>query len=982
MRRLLLALLLLAAALPARAAVDDLPCVVCHPSRDRVAYQLLSAVPGLRVGQESAQAGVCRSCHAGAVRDDRATLDTGGQHPVGVTAGAGTPKVLTLYGNRQIECGTCHSPHGEHPAARRWLRQEFAGGVLCATCHAGHQDRHLQRTLTPAQVEAVGRRGGRSGAAGEIECGTCHVPHGAAGPKLLIAPYGPEQDQLCRTCHGGIAVKGVAASSPGQPCASCHRPHSGETWQLSGGQAGPCVACHGDREATGEHPRATPACSECHSVHSPVRPGGLATGLLRLPTDGGMLCATCHAAVAGSHGAEIPLDQARGNALRGKELPLSGNTAGCATCHRAHGPRDEPLLRMPRTIICLYCHPDQNPFGAAGARAGVHPMAVPLGAESGEHLRESGGRVGPGGELACNSCHRTHGDGAAVEVACLTCHPGKGAQRGHAGDGDCTSCHAMHGAERQEHPCGTCHQELGAGPHRPDQPLVGAALPAVDPKGRMGMNGTLQCSTCHDPHGDAAPLLREASPTATCVACHPDKADMATGSHDLAAEGESLCGPCHPAHGASPPTGGDDPAASRCTECHSGTFPVTLGHSRQGQPPWRQLVGDLPLFDQGGERNPYGFMTCPTCHDVHAPADRRSMRAEERDPPELCLGCHQEKGSLLGSPHDPRQGKAAEGGAACGTCHPMHPAQEAELGAWVLPEGGQGTWNDRKCTPCHGSARDAPWGYTEATSHPVNVLLPKGMAAGELPLYDTLGGTAGRGLVCTTCHDLHGTPAGRDQALPYFLRQDPAGGGLCTGCHEKQTAVVGTAHDLDTDPDPVGPCSPCHVAHGASSPRALWWLEPAAGEYAPNRLCRSCHTPGGWAEGETQLLLHHMKDEPDVRSERGTIYLQRPMLLLDELALKSGAEPVIPLFDRNGTPGPDGNLQCVSCHEPHQWSPMGPFVKPGFGTLGPNVPTQFLRLGEAKQTRLSVCATCHPDDVEQRYRKYHQVWEDVGAAFH
>ncbi|HSH68325.1 MAG TPA: hypothetical protein VK997_00305, partial [Deferrisomatales bacterium] len=127
MKRLLLALLL-AGALPAGAAVDDLPCVVCHPSRDRTAYQLLSGVEGVRPGQESAQTPVCRSCHTGVVRDDRTTLDRGGQHPVGVTAAAATPSSLPLYGNRQLECGTCHSPHGDHPAAQRWLRLEFAGG--------------------------------------------------------------------------------------------------------------------------------------------------------------------------------------------------------------------------------------------------------------------------------------------------------------------------------------------------------------------------------------------------------------------------------------------------------------------------------------------------------------------------------------------------------------------------------------------------------------------------------------------------------------------------------------------------------------------------------------------------------------------------------------------------------------------------------------------------------------------------------------
>jgi len=983
MRGLVLALLLLLllGAAPAGAAVDDLPCVVCHPSRDRAAYKLLSDLEGVEVGRESAQALVCRSCHTGAVRDDRARLDRGGQHPVGITARAETPVTLTLYGNRRLECGTCHSPHGDHPAAQRWLRQPFAGGTLCKSCHRGHQDRHLGRVLAPEQLAATGQRGGRAGPAGEIECGTCHTPHGSGGPKLLLAPYGPEQDQFCRLCHGNLGVKGAAAAAPSQPCAACHRPHGAELWQLNGGDQGPCVACHAERLSAGEHPRLAPACSECHSMHSPVRPGGSAAKLLRLPTDNGFLCLTCHQESLGSHGPEVLLTAPVAALLQAKNLPVNGQTADCATCHLTHAPRDEPLLRIPRTIICLYCHPDQNPFGEAGPRAGVHPMAVPLDAAQGRRLAESGGRVGPRGELACNSCHLAHRQTNAAKVACITCHPEQVSARGHAGDGNCATCHAMHGEERRGLPCGECHQPV-VGPHPPSQNLVGAPLPAVDPQGRLALAGTLQCPTCHDPHGDTAPLLRGESATATCLACHADKAAMATGSHALAAPGESLCGPCHPSHSETPTAEGEDPAAARCARCHTSELPVTQSHSRKGRPPWRQRVAALPLFDQQGQRNEYGFVSCPTCHDVHTGAGGRSMRAENRSPPELCLGCHNEKRTLLGSSHDPRRHAAAAettGDDTCGACHPIHIEQRGP-DAWGLGQGAQGTWNDRKCTPCHGRAENAPWDYSGATSHPVNSLLPKNMAAGPLPLYDALGGKTGRSVACTTCHDPHGTAAGDGGVVPYFLRLDPAGE-LCTGCHKPQTAVVGTAHDLTTTPDPLGPCSPCHVAHGATTNQALWWLEPAAGEYQPNRLCRSCHTRNGWAASDVPLLQHHMKDADEVRSARGTIYLQRPMLLLDDLALKSGAEPVIPLYQRDGTPGPSGNLQCISCHDPHQWSPMGPYVKPGFGALGPNVPTKFLRLEDPKRVKLSVCVVCHPNDADQRYQKYHRVWEDVGKTF-
>jgi hypothetical protein len=133
-------------------------------------------------------------------------------------------------------------------------------------------------------------------------------------------------------------------------------------------------------------------------------------------------------------------------------------------------------------------------------------------------------------------------------------------------------------------------------------------------------------------------------------------------------------------------------------------------------------------------------------------------------------------------------------------------------------------------------------------------------------------------------------------------------------------------------------------------------------------------------KGEFLLFQHHMKDAEPLLTPRGTIYLQRPMLLLDERSLRTGEPPLIPLYDRMGYGEPLGSLQCVSCHDPHVWSPLGLFVKPGFGPFGPNVPTRFLRLGDPKLAAESVCAVCHEDAVE-RYLRYHYLWEDVGEEF-
>ncbi|GAB6061292.1 cytochrome c3 family protein [Deferrisoma palaeochoriense] len=931
----LLALLLLWPAVALAAAVDDWPCVACHPSRDRAAFDLLRTDRDVLLGDEAAQERVCRSCHNGSVVDSRRVLGRGAQHPAGVPAGRELPDPFKLYRGR-IECGTCHSPHAGGEAGRRWLRVLPRGDEPCASCHPGRGDRHRGRVLPADLAARVAGLGGRT-EGGRIVCATCHRVHGGAGRALLVAPYGGGRDDLCRVCHRPTEPLDAHREAG---CSACHRPHS-EAPFLAEGR--PCLACHEGSQGPGHHPAATPYCAECHAAHDPVKPEGSAAGLLRAPLEGNLLCDGCHADLPGPHRDPVPAG-ADPVVLARRGLPTqSDGRMGCATCHRVHGAAVEPLLGGMPGVRCLYCHTGQNPF--VPANAGAHPVAVPL----------AGGRV-----LWCTTCHRAHG-GAPDEAACTDCHGAEHGGKGHGGAEGCSACHRIHAPEPAAARCAGCHD--GGQLHPAAAAEARPGLPVFGPTGAGAPRGAVACPTCHDPHRPEAPVrLGEG----TCLACHPDKEETAKRPHG----GVEGCGTCHPAHGR--PTEG--PAEARCRGCHGDEIRSLTAHTAGGPPAWKGLGDRLPLFDREGGRNPFGFMSCPTCHDVHRPG---AFRLEPRDPPRLCLVCHGDKASLLGSAHDPRVGGE---GAACDVCHPQH-AHEGEPPLWKLREGAPGTWNDRKCSGCHGPPADGPLPHAGPGSHPVNAVLPEGMDPGDLPLYDPLGGRAGRTLACATCHDLHGRwdPAG--ERIPAFLRVPASDGTLCARCHPAEAAVRGTPHDIPTDPpDPLGPCGPCHRAHRGVD-RALWALEPAPGAYPPNRLCRSCHREGGPIEGEVLLLQHHMKDAEPLLTPRGTIYLQRPMALADTWALKTGQPPVIPLYDREGRPGPTGNLQCVSCHDPHVWSPFGAFIKPGFGTLGPNVVTRFLRLREPAEAGRSVCAVCHPEDAAERYLKYHWVWSDVGEEF-
>jgi len=978
---LLVALALLVPGL-AQAGVQDLPCVLCHPSRDRQTFDLLSQIPDVSVGSESAQAFVCLSCHNGSVVDSRERLSRGGQHPSGVGVKRGLPKEFPLYGQGRMTCGTCHSPHGEGPGAERWLRVRPDGVATCAGCHQDHRNRHLGRSLSGTMADRIQAAGGRPGATGEITCLTCHAAHGAAGDQLLVAAYGGNRDDLCRTCHGGLSVKGVLPGGRSQACSACHSPHGEGGLLLTGGDRGPCVPCHSDHRGPGDHRANHPACAECHSIHSPVKMGGEATGLLRMPNAGGLLCTPCHGGLGTRHRPTAPLGDVNLPLLRARGLALgSGVQLECTSCHKVHGAGGSPLLPLEQGVLCLYCHRDANPYGAQGIKPGPHPVGVLLRADQRQALGGEGS-ASPPTSLTCVSCHRAHLSAEKVEsVACLTCHPQRRGAAGHGGVEGCGACHGIHAQTPPSRTCTGCHPDSLAGPHAQGQALSPGPLPAFDREGRRAPAGAMACPTCHDPHATAEPRLRRASAAETCLACHGDKKGIQGGAHDPAAAGgdRGLCLSCHPAHGPGLAADAEDPVGARCRSCHPGET-VLADHSPEGTPAWKGLKGSLPLFDRSGGRNPYGFVSCPTCHDIHQPREARALRLEIGKNPRLCLACHEEKGTILATAHDPTV--RGERGV-CVACHDVH-GKEKGPAPWRLRSGAKGTWNDRKCSPCHGQGKGSPIPHGSAPTHPVDVALPKGMKPQGLPLFDPLGGEFGRLLSCATCHDVHGVrgPGGRG-AIERFLRKNPREGELCLACHESQGAVVSTPHDLRAQGKGslLGPCGPCHTVHSGRSTRALWGLAPAPGEYLPNTLCRSCHRQGGSAQGEFLLLQYHMKDAEELRTARGTIYLQWPMPFLDEWALRTGEKPVLPLYDAAGTAGPQGTLQCVSCHDPHVWSPMGPFVKPGFGSLGPNVATDFLRLKDPKRVSRSACVICHKEGAVERYLKYHLVWDDVGEAF-
>lgn len=236
--------------------------------------------------------------------------------------------------------------------------------------------------------------------------------------------------------------------------------------------------------------------------------------------------------------------------------------------------------------------------------------------------------------------HRSHGDTAAVEMACAGCHRHEtGDMPLRAGADACAFCHAdeLTGARPEE--CRTCHSDpdfvpvTNQGvelPHRAIPWIETGCVRCHFDVGRPSVAArTAKCVECHDRPDRLVEegIGRDLHPEHTgvgCVACHEG------GGHDIRAMSTSVrlqCESCHGgAHGVET-VGGLAPEL--CTSCHRDTHAA----------PQRLVLGRVP----GMEMMPsYKFRTGLTCRSCHGPPPGETGAAA-RTPAtvaDACAGCH------------------------------------------------------------------------------------------------------------------------------------------------------------------------------------------------------------------------------------------------------------------------------------------------------------------------------------------------------
>jgi predicted CXXCH cytochrome family protein len=642
-------------------------CTVCHlewlePFNRGDGTALLNAPSSSTDQPAVSRATVCLSCHNGVVVDSRRRVweehghATDALPPPGMTV----PPMLPLV-NGRVVCRTCHTAHtgGVLTGGIKtsvFLRVAGQAGELCVLCHpdktrGAELGTHPTGGMPWPVPQAILDSGGRIGPnPRELTCRVCHTPHGAAHDHLLV--LGTESNQLCLTCHQelrpGMFREGAAEhplspiTNPAQAaavkelgtklgpegrliCLSCHKLHHGKgkrfmlAEELHDGSF--CLRCHEERRVLlgsphdlraafpeeknrlGMTPETGGPCSACHLFHRYAR----APEASELDSGGGK-CVTCHQP---------------GRVAQAKVLPpLNHPKAHCTDCHNPHRLGTGKFLPDHPAEACARCHEAQ-----ARLTGGIHDI-------------RRGSAAWPAVSTAakdpCLACHRPHG---TEETGLFRAGRAPGVRGPDAG---CLVCHGQASPSANSDVALVHPQDASKLKETPALPMGGADGGAVQ----------IACRTCHDPHGGAgasAELLRSAANGAqrpVCTICHIETAHIQTighGSESLRSAGfeADACRPCHLVHarrgavetrylwpGLSLPLASEEPMGSamadpHCLACHGpggkAPPPAIFSHPKAEMfnAAEADAAGFLPLFNERGEVDPKGRISCRTCHLTH-----------------------------------------------------------------------------------------------------------------------------------------------------------------------------------------------------------------------------------------------------------------------------------------------------------------------------------------------------------------------------
>lgn len=814
----------------ARFAHDgEVICQSCHRPHAAPEEKLLL--------MENDQSQLCGACHLNRYAHNRDQAGKAGTHPVNIKPeNVEVPEAMLQQGARlgldgEIICQTCHRPHDALPQTALLVVKNKQDS-LCQDCHKNKQtvnnSKHDMRLAAKDSRNIRKQQAGQSG-----PCSACHVPHKGTGPKMWARNRNTGQDtmaSLCLSCHNdeGLAKKhtvGEFSHPVGAPVSKLRHAvalptfsDSGLKWRDVERGKVTCASCHDPH-------RWDP--NDIHNVAEPGDKGDSSNRFLRIANGPELkLCKTCHKDKWNIAGTKHDMNHMAPDATNvlNQTVEESGLCGACHIVHNAKGSRLWARADLSGQgtgfIACFGCHNDKGLAKDKTISNHSHPVNVPV-----KNLGISATIEQWVSDIANPFNEDSILGGQPIPLP-LYDSTGKVAEiGGRVG-------------------CGTCHD-----PHNWSQ----LAEPKVDDP-----------STLEGDTGNSFLRIADKSLSLLCVNCHQDKKGIFFSKHDLTEmEGkystqleknqkgdlqkQHLSGPCmhcHRPHNARGPAlwtrdrgPGESPIGRLCGDCHQkGRLAGDRLPGKHSHPLGKDASGlnhdsRIPTFarDGGRKQNGKGNVDCASCHDPHRwdPNDSNNrglallsedgdttnsfLRLSANGNSALCVACHADKKTVIGSDHDLRHivegatntlGQTEDVSGVCGQCHVPHKG-EADAYLWAQKPGKGDDPIEQRCRSCHNPAGYAAHKNPELAKHPQQVKIwsgeirekiHPGQKLPETKVFDREGKASKFGsLTCASCHNPHQWQADSDKQGPgknlegdartSFLRARSSDKIVCTECH-------------------------------------------------------------------------------------------------------------------------------------------------------------------------------------------------------
>ncbi|RMF47394.1 MAG: hypothetical protein D6755_05160, partial [Anaerolineae bacterium] len=470
-----------------------------------------------------------------------------------------------------------------------------------------------------------------------------------------------------------------------------------------------------------------------------------------------------------------------GYADNGPHGVYAADTDACAGCHRSHTASNPTLLVAAGSALCYTCHGSTATGADTNVADGVYLARDAVTENPAEGVP---GRALKGGGFV-NVLMDSDQDGTAVSRPVTSAHD-------------------------NDHTIAWGNGAIGSGP---------------------GASMTIDCLSCHDPHGNGNYRSLKPIPAGSGAPAPVSVTDEAPKTYSLASASNDYLGENYGSRTAE--------LTSWCTQCHTRYYATSgSGHVSSGDPiyTYRHATDIVPCVRCHVAHGTAADMVDPAGVNVLYPdgsaastdAGRSSLlRLDDR---RVCYGCHvNADGSVSGG--------------SCTVCHNQPQGARRQIvgaaGDFALTNHHiNGTVQDADCTRCH-----------EVGAHTSGTVNLKNADTGAVISFNT---NADLEPFCLACHDANGAagqPPFSDSVIPPVI---------------DQTAWAAASHN--TAPNGPQTCyGDCHQnGHGSNLDN---FLNPANGTPGPGNVnqeegfCYTCHDADGPAstniQAEFSLAYQH-----------------------------------------------------------------------------------------------------------------------------